>query len=54
MCYSACVDFIDFMIWKLIVLAVIVFAINLVYTAITGKSIEQARRDTATAKQDRH
>lgn len=42
-------SFTDFMWLKLIVLIVIVFFVNLIFTAITGRSIEQVRRDREAA-----
>lgn len=39
-------DFTDFLWLKLIALCLLAFFGNLIYAAITGKSLEEARRDT--------
>lgn len=41
----------EYLVYKLIALAVIVFVVNMVYTAATGRTLEQARRDNQAAKQ---
>jgi len=46
-------EFTDYLIIKAIVLIVAAFLINLIYSAVTGKLLTQARNDKASAqKQD--
>lgn len=42
-------NFTDYMLYKAIALIAIVFIVNLVFSAITGRSIEQVRRDRESA-----
>ena len=43
---------VEFMWIKLLVLVAVVFVVNVIYAAITGRSIEQARRDRSKAPAD--
>ena len=45
-------NYTDYLWAKAIALTVIVFVVNVVYAAITGKSIEQARNDKAKGRSD--
>jgi uncharacterized membrane protein len=52
--WKGTVDFGDYIIWKAVGLLVLVFVVNFLYAAVTGKTIEEALRDRAAAKgQDR-
>jgi heme exporter protein D len=42
-------DFGDYLIWKAVGVVVLVFLVNLVFSALTGKSIEEVRRDRQAA-----
>lgn len=44
-------DFTDYLLFKAIALVVIFGVVNFFYTLITGKSIEQARRDKQQGQQ---
>lgn len=43
-------NYTDYLWIKLIVLFLIVFFVNLIYAAVTGKTIEEARRDRSSAE----
>ena len=45
-------EYTDFMVWKAVGLVCLYFVVNLFYTAITGQTIEQARRDISKAKEN--
>lgn len=45
MVYARVMSFVEWLLLKAIALVVIVFVVNLIYAAVTGKSIAQARRD---------
>ena len=45
-------DYTDYMILKAISLCIIVFFVNLIYSFITGRTLEEARRDTHTARKE--
>ena len=52
MCYLSRMDFVDFMFWKAVAIVALVFFVSMIYTAVTGRSIEQARRDRSEAADD--
>jgi hypothetical protein len=45
-------EFSEFLLWKFFGLLALVFVVHMVYRAVTGKSIEQVRRDIEAGRRD--